>query len=433
MTDQAIHIDVPLLARVEGEGALHLVIRHQAIEKLQLSIYEPPRFFEKLLEGREPNEVVDAVARICGICPVAYQMTAVHAIEAIFKVEVGPWVREMRRLFYCGEWIESHSIHIHMLAAPDFLGYDSMMAMAKHHPEIVTRGMQIHALGNELMCLLGKRSVHPVGACVGGFYRAPDKSQVVELLAKFERYLPEAEALVKWAAALSLPELEQEFTSVAMQHPNEYPFNHGHIVSDQGLRICPEEFAQHFHEHQVPYSNALHCLLHEQPYLVGPLARVNLNHPLFPAPIQEVMSAIPIRWPSKNMFHSIVARALEIYYAMLEAIRIMRQYQSPDVSRVQWNPSAGRGFWCTEAPRGLLWKRLELNEKGLVQSACIVPPTSQNQARIEADLRYALQSYGLANSEKDLRAYSEKIIRNYDPCISCSTHFLTLNIERESS
>lgn len=433
MTEQTIHIDVPLLARVEGEGALHIVIRNQAIEGLQLSIYEPPRFFEKLLEGREPNEVVDAVARICGICPVAYQMTAVHAIEAIFTMEVGPWIREMRRLFYCGEWIESHSVHIHMLAAPDFLGYDSMMDMAKHCPEIVTRGMQLHALGNELMCLLGKRSVHPVGACVGGFYRAPNKAQVAAVLAKFERYLPEAEALVKWAAALPLPEVEQEFTSVAMAHPDEYPFNDGDIVSSQGLKIRPEAFEQHFQEHQVPYSNALHCLLDGQPYLVGPLARVNLNHHLFPASMQGVIKAIPIHWPSKNMFHSIIARALEIYYAMVEAIRIMRQYQLPDASRVKCTPSAGLGFWCTEAPRGLLWKRFELNENGLVQSARIVPPTSQNQARIEADLRCSLQKYGLQQSEKDLREYSEKVIRNYDPCISCSTHFLTLNMERESS
>jgi sulfhydrogenase subunit alpha len=431
MTDQTIRINVPVLARVEGEGALNLVIRNQQIEELQLQIYEPPRFFEKLLEGREPNEVIDAVARICGICPVAYQMTAVHAIEHIFKMEISPWVREMRRLFYCGEWIESHSVHIHMLAAPDFLGHDSVISMAKQYPEIVNRGMQLHALGNELMCLLGKRSVHPVGACVGGFYRAPEKSQVASLLAKFERYLPEAEALVKWTATLPLPQIEQEFTSVGMFNPNEYPFNHGDIVSDQGLKISPEEFEAHFREHQAPYSNALHCLLHNQPYLVGPLARVNLNHQQFPAPMQELIKATGIRWPVKNMFYSIVARALEIYYAMLEAIRIMSQYQFPKVSRAQLTPAAGSSAWCTEAPRGLLWKRFELNENGLVQSAKIVPPTSQNQPRIEADLRYSLERYGLQHCEKDLREYSEKIIRNYDPCISCSTHFLTLNLERE--
>lgn len=431
MNNKTIRINVPVLARVEGEGALHLVIRNQQIEDLKLSIYEPPRFFEKFLEGREPNEVIDAVARICGICPVAYQMTATHAIENIFQLDPGPWVREMRRLFYCGEWMESHGVHIHMLAAPDFLCYESVMAMAKDHPNIVARGMKLHALGNELMCLLGKRSVHPVGACIGGFYHAPDKAQVMTLLAKFEEYLPEARALVKWAAALPLPMIEQKFTSVALQHPEEYAINHGHIVSDQGLKITSREFDEHFHEHQVPYSNALHCLLHNQPYLVGPLARVNLNHLYFPEPVQSVMKEIGIRWPTKNMFYSIVARSLEIYYAMLEAIRIMRNYQPPSTSRVQATPRAGVGFWATEAPRGLLWKRLELNGDGLVQTARIVPPTSQNQARIEEDLRCTLQAYGLDHADKELRLQSEKTIRNYDPCISCSTHFLTLEVDRQ--
>ncbi len=431
MNNQTIRIDVPILARVEGEGALHLKIRDQHIEELKLSIYEPPRFFEKFLEGRQPNEVIDAVARICGICPVAYQMTAAHAIENIFQINPGPWVREMRRLFYCGEWMESHSVHIHMLAAPDFLGYESVTAMAKDHPHIVERGMKLHALGNELMSLLGKRSVHPVGACVGGFYRAPDKAAVAILLAKFEQYLPEAEALVKWAAGLPLPMIEQEFISVAMHHPDEYPINHGNIVSNRGLKIHSSQFDEHFREYQAPYSNALHCLLDNQPYLVGPLARVNLNHQLFPKPIQTVMKEVGIHWPAKNMFYSIVARALEIYYAMMEAIRIMRNYQVPSASRIEVTPASGSGFWCTEAPRGLLWQCFELNNKGLVQSARIVPPTSQNQARIEEDLRASLQAFGLNHDEEKLRLHSEKTIRNYDPCISCSTHFLKLKVDRE--
>lgn len=431
MNNKTIRIDVPILARVEGEGALHLVICKQRIEELKLSIYEPPRFFEKFLEGRQPNEVIDAVARICGICPVAYQMTAAHAIESVFQLDPGPWVREMRRLFYCGEWMESHGVHIHMLAAPDYLCYDSVMAMAKDHPDIVTRGMKLHALGNELMCLFGKRSVHPVGACVGGFYRAPDKAPVAALRAKFEAYLPEARALVKWAAALPLPKIEQEFTSVALQHPDEYAINQGSIVSSRGLNITSQEFDEHFREHQVPYSNALHCLLHNKPYLVGPLARVNLNSTHFPEPVQSVMQEIGIHWPTKNMFHSIVARSLEIYYAMVEAIRIMRHYQLPSAPRVNMRPVAGVGFWATEAPRGLLWKRIELNAEGLVQSTRIVPPTSQNQARIEEDLRGSLEAYGLDHEDKDLRLQSEKTIRNYDPCISCSTHFLTLQVNRQ--
>jgi coenzyme F420-reducing hydrogenase alpha subunit len=424
------NINIPVIARVEGEGALDLQIRDGKIAKLHLRIYEPPRLFEKFLEGREPNEVVDAVARICGICPVAYQMSAVHAIEQAFEMEPGPWVRQMRRLFYCGEWMESHGIHIHMLAAPDFLGYNSVLEMAKDHPAVVERGMQLHGLGMELMSLLGMRSVHPVGACVGGFYYAPKADDVRQLLSRFEQALPLGLDLVKWALSLPLPDAHEDFVSVALQHPHEYPMNEGQIVSSNGLNILAPAFEDHFEEFQLPHSTALHSTFAGRPYLVGPLARMNLNLDCLPAEIQPLLADAGIQFPSQNMFHSIIARCIEVYYCMLEAIQIMKAYALPSQSRVPLTPKAGVGFGCTEAPRGLLWHRYEFDEKGLVTDSKIVPPTSQNQARIEQDLIHGLQTYGLDHSDAELRAQSEMIIRNYDPCISCATHFLTLKVDR---
>jgi len=424
-------VGIPILARVEGEGALDLKIRKGKIVKLNLRIYEPPRLFEKFLEKREPNEVIDGVARICGICPVAHQMSAVHAIEKIFEMKPGPWVREMRRLFYCGEWMESHGIHVHILAAPDFLGYDSVMEMVKDHPEIVQRGMRLHALGIELMSLFGRCSVNPMNACVGGFSYAPSVDDVKKVWYKFESALLHAEALVLWAAQLPLPDVEQTFTSVALQHPKEYPMNEGRIVSDQGLNIEVSEFEQYFKEKQMPYSTALHCMLQDEPYLVGPLARMNLNHHLLPDAVRTVLDRININWPSNNMFHSVVARTVEIYYAMVEAIRIMKNYVYPENAYIEMTPAAGVGCSCTEAPRGLLWHRYEFTDEELVKSANIVPPTSQNQAQIEKDLISSLQSYGLDHSDDELRLYSEMVIRNYDPCIYCSTHFLTLKVDRQ--
>lgn len=429
MSDFKKEINIPIIARVEGEGALDLQIQNQKITRLQLRIYEPPRLFEKFLEGREPNEVIDAVARICGICPVAYQMSAVHAIESIFNMHPDAWVRDMRRLFYCGEWMESHGIHIHMLAAPDFFGFLSILEMAKQYPDIVKRGMTLHALGMELIALLGKRSVHPVGACVGGFFYAPKMNDVKVLLERFEENIALAEALLTWSTTLTFPDYSQDFISVALRHPNEYPMNEGNIVSDQGLNIAISEFENYFKESQAPYSTALHCHLNNNAYLVGPLARVNLNYHLLPEKIKKIISQSHIQFPSNNMFHSIIARCIEVYYAMLEAIRIMKNYVYPKNAYVPVTPKSGIGFGCTEAPRGLLWQRYEF-ENGLVKSSKIVPPTSQNQSRIENDLRFALEQYGLNHSDAELRHYSERIIRNYDPCISCSTHFLTLKIER---
>ena len=430
MTNLNKDINIPVLARVEGEGALSLKIRDDKISLIQLLIYEPPRLFEKFLEGREPNEVVDAVARICGICPVAYQMSAVHAIEQIFEIEPTAWVRDMRRLFYCGEWMESHGIHVHMLAAPDFLGYSSVIEMAKDYPEIVKRGMRLHALGNELMSLLGKRSVHPVGACVGGFFHAPKINEVKKLLARFEENLSLAEELVRWSTSLPFPDNAQNFIYVSLRHSDEYPMNEGRIVSNKGLDIDISEFEQYFKESQVPYSTALHCCLLDDAYLVGPLARVNLNYDLLPRQIKKLMDQTSIQFPSNNMFHSIVARCIEIHYSMLEAIRIMETYVYPEKPHASVTPKSGIGFGCTEAPRGILWHRYEFTSDGLVKSSRIVPPTSQNQGRIEKDLRQSLETYGLHHSDEELRLQSEMIIRNYDPCISCSTHFLKIKVDR---
>ncbi|PWY55058.1 Ni/Fe hydrogenase subunit alpha [Legionella qingyii] len=426
-----ISINVPILARVEGEGALELHIQDNAITKLQLKIYEPPRLFEKFLEGRSYTEVLDLVARICGICPVAYQMSATQAIEHCFGIQPSPWVREMRRLFYCGEWLESHSMHIHFLALPDFLGFKSAPEMAKRYPEEVRRGIRLQAFGNDLIKLFGGRSVHPVGACLGGFYKAPNHMAINTLLENAKARIEDCDALIRWLAKLSFPDNSHDFTCVSLYHPTEYPFNEGRLVSDHGLNINIEEFDAYFKEHQVPYSTALHCLLQNKPYLVGPLARINNCFGHLPTPIHLLLQDLKINFPSHNMYHSMMARAVEIYFCVLESIRIMEQYEIPKEAHPEIKPRAGTGFGCTEAPRGTLWQHIQLDAQGQVKLARIVPPTSQNQARIEQDLRISLAQYGLNQDEESLRAYSEMIIRNYDPCISCSTHFLTIKVNRE--
>jgi len=428
--NKIVSINVPVLARIEGEGALELEIHNQEIESLKLRIYEPPRLFEKFLEGRCYNDVLDFVARICGICPVAYQMSATQAVENCFGIKPTPWVREMRRLFYCGEWLESHSIHIHFLALPDFLGFKSAPEMAASYPEQVRRGLRLQAFGNELIKLLGARSVHPVGACIGGFYKAPGHNAVTALLEKAKDMVGDCEELIQWLSTISLPDNSHDFTCISLHHSSEYPFNEGSIVSSKGLNIAAEEFEDYFKEIQVPHSNALHCKFLNEDYLVGPLARVNNCFDKLPNTIHALLQTLGIRFPSHNMFHSIIARAIEIYYCVLEAIRILQNYEYPNASCEKVSPCEGQGVGCTEAPRGMLWHKFQIDERGLVKSACIVPPTSQNQARIEQDLRFSLQQFGLEKDEDQLRHYSEMIIRNYDPCISCSTHFLKFRINR---
>jgi sulfhydrogenase subunit alpha len=427
---RSVAIHVPVLARVEGEGALDLRIEGGDITQLRLRIFEPPRFFEKFLEGRHYTEIPDMVARICGICPVAYQVTAAQALEKLFGVELSPWARAMRRVFYCGEWIQSHSLHIHLLAAPDFFGCDNAIELARIAPEAVRRGLRIQALGNELMDLFGARSVHPVGVRVGGFHGSPAISRIKDMQDKLRAALPEAEALVRWAAEIPVTPDDQAFISVALRHPGDYAIEHGRIGASDGLLIEAESYDVHFAEQHETHSTALFSTYHGQPYLVGPLARLNLNHDRLPGEINALLAEAGFALPSRNLFHSLLARAVEILLALQQALRLLDGYDVPDSPWVPVTPRAGVAFGCTEAPRGLLWHRYEMDADGRVVNARIVPPTSQNQGRIEEDLRLSLLNFGLDQPDDALRLHCEKVIRNYDPCISCATHFLRMNVER---
>ncbi len=430
MSKRRVDLSVPILARVEGEGALDLIIQDGNIETLRLRIYEPPRFFEKFLEGRHVSEVPDMVARICGICPVAYQVSAVNAFESLFSVEPDPWVQQMRRLLYCGEWIESHALHVHMLALPDFLGYASGIAMAKDYPDQVRRGLKLQSLGNEIMRLLGGRSVHPIGVKIGGFHRAPDRLSISKLLAKLEAALPEAEAMLAWLNQLPVTGPAQTFTSVALVCP-EGAIEQGALHSTQGHRLLAEQFTEHVEEFQSPYSTALWSHLDQQPYLVGPLARLNLikHHGEGSHYLLDMLSRYP-RFPSQTLFDSMLARGIEICFALHESIQILKRYCLPCSPSVAWEVAPGTGYGWSEAPRGLLWHQYEVDEQGHIAFARIVPPTSQNQARIEQDLHESLLAFGLDQTDEALQKHCEQVIRNYDPCISCATHFLTLNIKR---
>jgi coenzyme F420-reducing hydrogenase alpha subunit len=425
-----IRINVPVLTRVEGEGALDLEIREGEIKQLQLRIYEPPRYFEKLLEGREHQDVMDLVARICGICPVAYQMSAVQALENAFGFQASAELLNLRRLMYCGEWLQSHSLHIHLLALPDFFNCNNVLELSSLQPQAVQRGLRLQALGNDIIKFFGGRSVHPVGVCVGGFYHTPTLQQAQHLLENLRAAAQDTLDLLDWLCSLPLPDNSQDITFVALRHEHEYPMYGGRIVSSRGLNIDPDDFDLHFNEHHAAHSTALHALHQGKPYLLGPLARMNLNLDRLPNDVLHILHAHNIQFPSRNMFYSVIARAVEIYIALHEALRLLQGYTPAAQSHVPVTPVAATGSGCSEAPRGLLWHQYQTDDRGHILRARIVPPTSQNQARMEEDLRISLQQLGLTRADHELQHYAETLIRNYDPCISCATHFLKLAVQR---
>ncbi|AWF81384.1 Ni/Fe hydrogenase subunit alpha [Microbulbifer sp. A4B17] len=425
-------IKVDYLARVEGEGALHIDYDDSGVQKVQLKIFEPPRFFEALLRGRDYLEAPDITARICGICPVAYQMSAVHGMEDALGIKPSGALRELRRLLYCGEWIESHMLHISMLHAPDFLGYPNAVAMAKDHPEVVKNALEIKKAGNALVRLIGGREVHPINVRVGGFYKVPENRELTALAEQLETARDLAEQLVIWSSTLPFPNYEwrrdNHYEFVALKHPTEYPMNEGRITSSKGLDITARDYENYFEEEHLAHSTALHCTLKNRgAYLVGPIARFNLNRDKLSPRARQLAESLKVAAPCLNPFQSILVRSLEVLHAFEEALRIIGKYQKPEEPHLATKPKAASGCAATEAPRGLLYHRYDIDKNGKITVAKIVAPTSQNQKTIEDDLRLMLPSF-MHFPEDKLRGLCERAIRNYDPCISCSTHFLQLHL-----
>lgn len=441
MTHKNIDFRVPTLTRVEGEGALHVAVDGDVITDLRLEIYEPPRFFESFLRGRGFGEPVDITARVCGICPVAYQMSAASALEAIAGVAVGGELRNLRQLLYAGEWIESHVLHVGFLHAPDFLGAASGIELAGRHPELIEKVLRLKKVGNDIMSVVGGRPIHPVNVRLGGFYRAPDREVIGALAEPLAWAHQAAIELAEWVSGFDFPDLRVGHEFVSLRHPEEYAVLSGRLVSDRGLNIGIDEFDTEFAEFQVPHSTALHSrrLGSGTPYLMGPLARWSNNRDRVPAEVDALARRLGVPDSERNPFRSIVIRSLEVLIAVIQAQEIVEAYVEPVAASIPVAPVAGVGWGATEAPRGVLFHRYETDDAGTITDARMIPPTAQNQAAIEADVRRVIEQHlrdhratGASNDQK-LQHRCEMSIRNHDPCISCATHFLNVDIERSDS
>jgi sulfhydrogenase subunit alpha len=422
-------IEIPALARVEGEGGLYIGVKDDQVVEIRLDIYEPPRFFEGFLVGRFLQEVPDITARICGICPVAYQMSSIIALEKALNVEISQQVYRLRRLMYCGEYIESHALHIYLLQAPDLLGQPSALDLAIIAPEVVKNALRMKKAGNDVLKAIGGRSVHPVNACVGGFYRWPEAISLTALLPELEWGLEAAKETVKWSLTLPFPDFEIDYEFVAIHHPDEYGVMMGDVFSSKGNKTAAADFEMRYFEEHVQRSNALHG--HTAlggTYLVGPLARLNLNHDQLLPAAKAALNDARLGLPLKNPYKSLIARAIELVHFFEEALHLIRTYH-PDVPAHQpMKLYSGEGCGMSEAPRGLLYHRYKINDQGMVKFAKIVPPTAQNLPRIEADL-FVLAPKLMAMDQEKATLTAEHLVRSYDPCISCATHFLKLKVD----
>ncbi len=423
-------LSVAGLARVEGEGAMHVRVAGGEVADVQLEIYEPPRFFEALLRGRAYTEPPDITARICGICPVAYQMSACAAIEDACGVTVDGAIADLRRLLYCGEWIESHALHIYLLHAPDFLGYEGAVELAADHKDLVERGLALKKVGNEILEAIGGRAIHPINIKVGGFHKAPARAALTRLAEPLKRARDAALATVELVAGFEFPDFTHDHEFMALVEPGTYAIERGNPKTDRGLEFPVRGFEEFVIEEHIEHSNALHAHLSGRGrYLTGPAARYTLSQEWLSPLAKEAAAAAGLGKDCRNPFRSIVVRAVELVYAVDEAIRLVDAYEPPAAPAVEVPPRDGVGYGATEAPRGTLFHRYGVKADGTIATARIVPPTSQNQASIEDDLRRFVATR-LDLDDHQLTHDCEQAIRNYDPCISCATHFLDLTVER---
>ena len=422
-------IKVDQLARVEGEGALFVKINDGKVADVKLRIYEPPRFFEAFLRGRHFTEAADITARICGICPVACQMSAVHAMEDAAGVRVDGQLRELRRLLYCGEWIESHILHVYMLHAPDFLGYEDALQLAKDKPDVVRQGLELKKVGNDIVNILGGREIHPVNVRLGGFYKLPSREQFAPLVERLKRGRDVAIATARLVSTFEFPDFEMDYEFVALHHPTEYAMCEGRILSVGHLDLAVREYEFHFEERHILHSHALHSYEKGRGnYCVGPLARFNLNYDTLSTTAKQVARDVGLVPSVRNPFKSIIVRSIETIYAIDEALRILEAYDPTVAPAVEVKPRPGIGFGASEAPRGLLYHRYRIDNEGTILDAKIVPPTAQNQPTIENDVRRFVTKF-MDLPREQLTWKVEQAVRNYDPCISCATHFVKLEFD----
>jgi len=425
-----VSISVDYIARVEGVGALDIKVSGGKVEYAKFSIYESPKFFEAFLVGRRCDEVHELTSRICGICPVAHQMTALRAVENALGIEVSQQTRDLRRLFALSAHISSHVLNLYFLAAPDYFGYESVIPMARHDLDFFKRALALKKVGNDLTELIGGRSVHPISAIVGGFTAPPDKDSLRAIKARLIKAKDYALRDVELFSSLKIPLFERRCEHVALRSDSEYAINEGRLVSTDGLNIEENEYRKYIGEKQVLHSTAKHSYVkNRSSIMVGPLPRVNLNFDKLSPDARKAANQIGFQPPVFKPYMSIVARVLEVVNAIDESIAIIDRLK-PKQEELSFEIKAGEGAAITEAPRGILYHYYKFDKEGKVEKADIVTPTAHYAYNVERDL-YELVPNLLDQPLEEATLKCEMLIRAYDPCISCSTHLAKLKIENK--
>lgn len=424
-----VQVEVHHITRVEGHGNILIDVAGGRLERCDLEIIETPRFFEPMLRGRPYTEASHLTSRICGICSVGHATTSLQATEAALGVVPSDQTRRLRAINFFGEILDSHVLHTYMLVAPDLVGVGSVFPLARTHPEVVLRALRLKKLAGDLCAVIGGRHTHPLTLAVGGFTQLPQAADLEALRARLVAARPDLEATLELYQSLSLPAFERETEYVALHQPDEYAFIGGEIRTSDGFTLPLADYRELTNEYYSPHSTAKHTRHHRDAYMVGALARFNLNHDQLHPRAQAAAAALGLKPICHNPYMISVAQVVEIVHCVETAIEHLDQLlargltpEAPPKIEVR----AGEGVGACEVPRGTLFHHYRLDDQGKVAWANCIIPTGQNLGNIEADMRELVPQI-LALSPDDIRLRLEMLVRAYDPCISCSTHMLQVS------
>jgi sulfhydrogenase subunit alpha len=435
-----INVNVEYLTRVEGHGNIVVNVRESKLEECRLDIVEAPRFFEGMLRNRSIFEAQHITSRICGICSCGHTLASIQAAEDAIGFTPSPQTQKFRKLLMHLETLDSHLLHIYLLVAPDLLGVKSFVPLIDTHNDVVRRALRMKKTCNDICEVLVGRHVHPISSIVGGFTKLPSEKELDQMLVMLRQLEEDMKPTIELAATFVFPEFERDTEYVALVSDNdEYPFLEGDIGTTDGPPIPKDEYQSVTNEFIVSHSSAKHCKHQRGSYMVGALARFNLNYDKLVPAAKDIAAAIGLQPVSKNPYLNTAAQLIECIHCLEDSIRICEDYKESGVDHseailVGLNETgcipvkAGHGVGAVEVPRGILFHAYDVSEEGKIITANCVIPTGQNLANIELDMKKLVPEI-LERTDEEITLSLEMLVRAYDPCISCSAHFLNVEFK----
>lgn len=427
MTRSQLNLDH--LARVEGHGNVHVVIEDDVVKTVEMNIVEPARLFESMVRSHSYKDCSYIASRICGICSPSHCVTDLKAVEDAFGIEVNPRTKQLRELLVYGSYLQNHASHLFVFVVPDFIGETSVFPLAQSDPELFNQALELKKLGNDLCTMIGGRSIHPITAVVGGFTHEVTPAEYVELAERMEAMIPFAQATVDLFSSFRITEIHTASDLLAMVEDDYYPVQSSNrlILLDEGITFNAHDFEDYLEEYEVPHSGALFTREKGsgKPVFTSALSRLNASWEHLSHEAKIASAKAGLRPEEKNPMKNNLAQAIEILDALIRCSKLCRELAEGegDSTPVPFEPKAGIGIGMTEAPRGVVFHKLEFDSDGKVVHASIITPTSQNLASLEADTRHLVEVLIESGFGEDyIRTEIAKLVRAYDPCLSCSVH-----------